>query len=210
MTATAERRALFPTLVSERPPPLFTRLRRLAAAAVGSPPVRGAVAAARGRRGRVVHAWGMDNFPRWVDDPGTYLSQAWAVQYEQHLSPYSYFYDHAPAGWIQIALWSMLTRGFDRYDSAMAFGNECMLLAKVASIVLLYWLARRLRFARPAAAGAGAGVRAQPARPGLHALDLPGQPRHALDPARLRPRALPQPDAGRRGRRGLWRSRWLR
>ena len=103
----------------------------------------------------VVHAWGMDNFPRWVDDPGTYLSQAWSVQYEHNLSPYSYFYDHAPGGWIQIALWSMLTRGFDRYDSAMAFGNECMLLAKVASIVLLYWLARRLRFGRPAAAGAG-------------------------------------------------------
>ena len=72
-------------------------------------------------------------FPRYVDDPGTYLSQAWSVQYEHTLSPYSYFYDHAPAGWIQIALWSMLTNGFDRYDSAIGFGNECMLIAKLAS-----------------------------------------------------------------------------
>jgi hypothetical protein len=154
MTATAERRKLFPTLVSERPPPLPTRALRL---------VRRLWAPRRSgvlwllpvvATGALVHAWGMDTFPRWVDDPGTYLSQAWSVQYEHNLSPYSYFYDHAPAGWIQIALWSMLTRGFDRYDSAMAFGNECMLLAKVASIVLLYWLARRLRFTRPAAAAA--------------------------------------------------------
>ena len=50
----------------------------------------------------VVHAKGMAGYPRWVDDPGTYLSQAWSFQYERALSPYSYFYDHAPAGWMQL------------------------------------------------------------------------------------------------------------
>lgn len=98
-----------------------------------------------------VHAIGMSTFPGYVDDPGTYLSQAWSLQYEHRLSPYSYFYDHAPAGWIQIALWSMLTDGFNRYHSAIAFGNECMLIAKVASTALLYALGRRLGFRRPAA-----------------------------------------------------------
>jgi hypothetical protein len=29
----------------------------------------------------VVHAVGMSSFPRWVDDPGTYLSQAWSLRY---------------------------------------------------------------------------------------------------------------------------------
>jgi hypothetical protein len=101
-----------------------------------------------------VHAMGMWSFPRWVDDPGTYLSQAWSFQYRQALSPYSYIYDHAPAGWIQLALWSMLTNGFNRYDSAVAFGNECMLLAKLASCALLFALARRLQFSRLGAAGA--------------------------------------------------------
>jgi hypothetical protein len=101
-----------------------------------------------------VHAVGMWSFPRWVDDPGTYLSQAWSLQYQQALSPYSYIYDHAPAGWIQISLWSMLTNGFNRYDSAIGFGNECMLLAKLASSMLLFALARRLQFSRWGAAGA--------------------------------------------------------
>jgi hypothetical protein len=101
----------------------------------------------------VVHATGMWTFPRRVDDPGTYLSQAWSFQYEHALSPYSYIYDHAPAGWIQMALWSMLTDGFNRHHSAIAFGNECMLLAKLASCALLFALARRLRFSRLGAAG---------------------------------------------------------
>ena len=153
MTATVERRSSFPDLVSERPRPLHARLRALLLRMwrprrAGIAWLLPVVVA-----GAVVHAWGMGNFPRWVDDPGTYLSQA--VQYEHTLSPYSYFYDHAPAGWIQIALWSMLTRGFDRYDSSIAFGNECMLIAKVVSIVLLYWLGRRLRVSRRAAAAAG-------------------------------------------------------
>lgn len=96
----------------------------------------------------VVRAVGMSTFPRYVDDPGTYLSQAWSLQYLGTLSPYSYFYDHAPGGWIQIAIWSMLTGGFNRYDSAIAFGNECMLLAALASTVLVFGLGRRLGFSR--------------------------------------------------------------
>jgi hypothetical protein len=101
-----------------------------------------------------VHAIGMWSYPRWVDDPGTYLSQAWSLQYRHALSPYSYIYDHAPAGWIQLSLWSMLTNGFNRHDSAIGFGNECMLIAKLASCALLFALGRRLQFSRLGAAGA--------------------------------------------------------
>ena len=101
-----------------------------------------------------VHGIGMSTFPNYVDDPGTYLSQAWSLQYEHRLSPYSYFYDHAPAGWIQLAAWSALTDGFGRHDSAIAFGNECMLIAKLVSTALLFVLARRIGLGRPAATGA--------------------------------------------------------
>jgi hypothetical protein len=99
-----------------------------------------------------VHAKGMAGYPRWVDDPGTYLSQAWSFQYERAFSPYSYFYDHAPAGWMQLGLWSMLTDGFGRHATAIGFGNECMLIAKVVSAGLLYVLARRLGISRPGSA----------------------------------------------------------
>jgi hypothetical protein len=101
-----------------------------------------------------VHLIGSDNFPRYVDDPGTYLSQAWSVRYEGELSPYSYFYDHAPAGWLQIAAWAFLTNGFNRYSSSIAFGTECMLIAKLFTAVLIYALVRRLGFNRATAASA--------------------------------------------------------
>jgi hypothetical protein len=103
----------------------------------------------------VVHAKGMSNYPDWVDDPGTYLSQAWSFQYQRALSPYSYFYDHTPAGWMQLGAWSMLTDGFGRHATAIGFGNECMLIAKLVSAGLLYVLSRRLGISRP---GAGAVV----------------------------------------------------
>ena len=96
----------------------------------------------------VVHLVGSANFPRYIDDPGTYLSQAWSLRYEGKLSPYSYFYDHAPAGWIQIAAWALLTDGFERYDSVMAFGTECMLIARLATTAFIFALVRRLGFTR--------------------------------------------------------------
>lgn len=102
----------------------------------------------------MVHAWGMETYPRWVDDPGTYLSQAWSLRYEGALSPYSYFYDHAPAGWIQMALWAALTAGFDRYDTAIGFGNECMLIAKLVSCAMLFALGRRVGLTRVGSAAA--------------------------------------------------------
>lgn len=96
----------------------------------------------------VVHARGMADYPNWVDDPGTYLSQAWSFQHDGALSPYTYFYDHAPLGWITIGLYSMLTNGFGRHALAMDFGNEAMLMAKLVGCVLLYLVARRLDFGR--------------------------------------------------------------
>lgn len=98
----------------------------------------------------IVHWKGSMHYPRYVDDPGTYLSQAWAVVREHRLSPYSYFYDHPPAGWIQIGLWAALTGGFGRYATAQQFGVECMLVAKLAATGLLYILARRLGLSRTA------------------------------------------------------------
>lgn len=96
----------------------------------------------------LVHASNMASHPNWIDDPGTYLSQAWAFQYQGALSPYSYFYDHAPLGWVTIGLYSLLTNGFGRHMFAMDLGNEVMLIAKLISCGLMYLLARRLHFGR--------------------------------------------------------------
>ena len=99
----------------------------------------------------VVHAVGMFDTPMRVDDEGTYVAQAWAVQHWGELAHYTYWYDHPPVGWIQIAAWTWLTDAFDRAPNAVAAGRELMLVLKVVGCALLWVLARRLRL-RPAAA----------------------------------------------------------
>jgi 4-amino-4-deoxy-L-arabinose transferase-like glycosyltransferase len=98
-------------------------------------------------------AWNLQGWPGRVDeDEGTYVAEAWAMISEHHLAPYTYWYDHPPLGWAQLAGYSWLTDGFARYASSIEVGREFMLLVTIASSVLIYVLARRLRF-RPATAG---------------------------------------------------------
>jgi hypothetical protein len=79
-----------------------------------------------------------------TDDEGTYVAQAWAILYMGELAHYTYWYDHPPLGWIQLAGWAGLTGAFERYDSAIAVGREFMLVMKLASVALMYVVSRRL------------------------------------------------------------------
>jgi len=96
----------------------------------------------------VVRFIGMVTSPQRIDDEGTYVAQAYAVQSLGSLTHYTYWYDHPPLGWIQIAGYTWLTGAFDRAPNAVAAGRESMLVAAVISAFLLYVLARRLGVAR--------------------------------------------------------------
>lgn len=84
------------------------------------------------------------NYPMRFEDEGTYISQAYAVQYLGELAHYTYWYDHPPLAWLQIALYTTVTFAFERYDSAIAAGREFMLVLHVISVGLVYAIARRL------------------------------------------------------------------
>jgi hypothetical protein len=83
----------------------------------------------------------MLHYPYLEDDEGTYLAQAWAVFHLGRLTPYTYIYDHAPLGWIQIAIWQLLT--FGRFGTAVASGRLLMLLYQVGSALLVLAVGRR-------------------------------------------------------------------
>lgn len=91
-----------------------------------------------------VHAFNMLNFPYYENDEGVYVSQAWAILREGQLAPYTYWYDHAPAGWILIAGWAFLTGGFHTFGTSVASGRVLMLLLHLASAALLFGIARTL------------------------------------------------------------------
>ncbi len=102
----------------------------------------------------LVHRINLAGAPQRVDDEGTYTAQAYAVEKFGELAHYTYWYDHPPLGWLQIAGWTSLTQAFDRLEPAVMAGREAMLVAHLVSVALLWVLARRYDLGRPAAAAA--------------------------------------------------------
>lgn len=96
----------------------------------------------------IVHGIGMAGMPGPVDDEGTYMAQAWSVQVRHALTPYTYWYDHPPVGWIQLAGWTFVSHAFSGSTLAVVAGRRIMLLYALADAALLYLIARRLRLSR--------------------------------------------------------------
>jgi 4-amino-4-deoxy-L-arabinose transferase-like glycosyltransferase len=96
----------------------------------------------------VVHAVNMWQFPTANDDEGTYLAQAYAVRNGWGLAHYTYWYDHPPLAWMQLALLSWVPEVLFPEMLAVGAGRLSMLPVTAASLVLVYVLLRRLGFAR--------------------------------------------------------------
>src|SRR5258708_5375069 len=95
--------------------------------------------------GGLPHVFYLFNYPLYVTDEGIYIQQAWSVLREARLSPYTYFYDHAPAGWLAIASWvAVLPSQFQTFSSAIDTGRALMLLVHVINTFLLYRVTARL------------------------------------------------------------------
>ncbi|MFF3685406.1 ArnT family glycosyltransferase [Streptomyces sp. NPDC002187] len=99
----------------------------------------------------LVQGWNITHFPTLSDDEGTYLAQAWAVQQGDGLAHYTYWYDHPPLGWIQIAFLTWIPSLIAPEAMTVATMRFAMLAVSAACAVLLYVLARRLFLPRWAA-----------------------------------------------------------
>nr|WP_229844834.1 phospholipid carrier-dependent glycosyltransferase [Streptomyces cinnamoneus] len=100
----------------------------------------------------LVQGWNITGFPALSDDEGTYLAQAWAVQEGKGLAHYTYWYDHPPLGWIQIALVTWIPAALSPDAMSVAPMRCAMLLVSAVSAVLVYVLGRRLGLQKWAAA----------------------------------------------------------
>ena len=96
-------------------------------------------------------SFNITGFPAATDDEGTYLAQAWAVQHGKGLAHYTYWYDHPPFGWIQLAGLSWLPEWIKPDMLSVASGRIAMLPVVAISLLLTYLICRRLGFARWAA-----------------------------------------------------------
>src|SRR3954464_13916107 len=103
--------------------------------------------------GLIAHGLNMFNYPAFTfnGDEGIYTQQALAVLKLGQLSPYTYFYDHAPGGWILLAAWLALSGGPHTFGSAIDSGRVLMLLLNLGIIHRLYRVAREVGCGRAAA-----------------------------------------------------------
>ncbi|MFI8243317.1 ArnT family glycosyltransferase [Streptomyces sp. NPDC085866] len=99
----------------------------------------------------VVQGWNIADYPTLSDDEGTYLAQAWAVQHGKGLGHYTYWYDHPPLGWLQIALLTWIPSAISPGSMTVGSMRIAMLVISGISAVLVYVLGRRLSLPRWAA-----------------------------------------------------------
>ena len=97
----------------------------------------------------VIGAWNVNGAPMYQDDEGTYVAQAVAVQ-NGGLAPYTYWYDHPPFGWIQLAILGWIPQALGLgggSDLAAMRYVSAFLFAVTATLVFL--IARRMLVRRP-------------------------------------------------------------
>ena len=95
--------------------------------------------------GLITHGYHLFQYPLYNTDEGIYMERAWAVIREDRLSPQTYFYDHAPGGWLVLALWELvLPAHFETFGNPVNSGRVLMLLLHAGSVFFLFQIARRL------------------------------------------------------------------
>lgn len=92
----------------------------------------------------VFHGYNMFNYPYFENDEATYLAQAWSFLSEGKLAPYTYWYDHAPVGWLFSSVWILLTGGLFTFGFSLNSARIFMLVIHLASTFFLYRITKRI------------------------------------------------------------------
>lgn len=103
----------------------------------------------------ILFSYNLFGFPLYVGDEGIYMARAYAILNNGWLTPYTYWYDHAPAGWLLIAVWAAVSGGFETFGAAINSGRVLMLLLHIASSVLVFRIVYRQSADSFAATAAG-------------------------------------------------------
>lgn len=85
----------------------------------------------------------MFHFPYYENDEGTYMSQAWSLLTQGKMAPYTYWYDHAPAGWFLIALWVFMSGGFFTFGMSVNSGRVLMLILHILSTFFVFKISKK-------------------------------------------------------------------
>lgn len=90
----------------------------------------------------LVRGWNLFGYPVFMEDEGTYVSQAMAILAHGQLAYYTYWYDHAPFGWILLAGWQLLTEWSPLMQELSYIEGARILMVGVSTLSL--WLIIRI------------------------------------------------------------------
>jgi endo-1,4-beta-D-glucanase Y len=90
------------------------------------------------------HSLNMFNYPAQYDDEGVYMSQAWAITHLNKLAPYTYWYDHAPLGWMILGLISVLMGGYNTFGDSISTGRVIMLMMHIFSSIIIILTTKKM------------------------------------------------------------------
>jgi hypothetical protein len=87
----------------------------------------------------VTHGYHAFRYPLYLTDEGIYTEQAWSVLRDGRLSPYTYFYDHAPLGWLTLSAWvGMLPGQFHTFGNPINAGRVLMVVVQIVCVYFLF------------------------------------------------------------------------
>lgn len=83
-------------------------------------------------------------YPLLQGDEGVYVGQAWWLVHFGQISPYTYWYDHFPFGWLQIGLWQLFTNGPFTFGLAVFSGRVFISLLVSLTNVFVFEITKKL------------------------------------------------------------------
>jgi len=93
---------------------------------------------------------GIDRYPYFENDEGTYLSRALAIINESEPSYYTFWYDHSPVGPIQIAGWMIATSPLNYLiENQLVIARLFMAALAIITVRLMITIMQRLEIKRP-------------------------------------------------------------
>lgn len=99
----------------------------------------------------LVHGINMFHYPYFENDEGTYFAQAWSFLTQGKMAPYTYWYDHAPGGWIFTSVWIWITRGLFTFGFSLNSARVFIWIIHGISTFLLFKITKKLTLSHFAA-----------------------------------------------------------
>lgn len=92
----------------------------------------------------VLHGSNLTEYPYYENDEGTYTIRALTFARDGSFDLYTYWYDHAPAGWIFLSGWFQLTRFAPLLGNILNSARLFIFIITTGSLVLTYLIAKRV------------------------------------------------------------------